>query len=294
MHEHHAKTLLELDCVPEEWRPRPPCAWLAFDAVERAALVPPGLADGLAEWLAEQRGAPLPPARAPWARPGWLAEASAWVRNQVEVRGVPELVRQWPLSSVIRFDTGEGPVYLKAVFTLFRHEPAVTSALSREHTGLVPDVVAIDEQQGYMLMRELSGELAGDRGPAAWAEAYRTAASIQRAWVGRRDELRALGAPGRGLHTLETYATRERLPLPIRDLCARLSRVRIAETIVHGDIASRAELRAAALVGEALGCVYQAISYEGIHDAFEVSDRPLLADEPDRWKQRAVELAGRL
>ena len=154
----------------------------------------------------------------------------------------------------------------------------------------------------------------------------------------------------RGLHTLETYATRERLPLPIRDLCARLSRVRIAETIVHGDlypwnavvvgdrtvvfdwsdaavshpfldlapalfdatdedtraelveanlepwsdIASRAELRAAALVGEALGCVYQAISYEGIHDAFEVSDRPLLADEPDRWKQRAVELAGRL
>jgi hypothetical protein len=350
------KTLLELDCPPAEWRPDPPHAWLALDAVEPVALVPAGLTDGLAEWLAEQLGAPLPRTRAPWARPGWLAQAAAWVGDQVEVRGEPELVSQWPLSSVLRFDTDDGPLYpdgplyLKAVFALFRHEPAVTAALSREHPRLVPEVVAIDEQAGYMLMRELSGELAGDCGLAACAEAFRTAASIQRAWVGRGEELRALGAPARGLQTLEPYVTRERLALPTGELCARLSQMCIAETIVHGDLhpwnavvvgdrtvvfdwsdaavshpfldlapalfdatdddtraelvdaylepwsdlAPRPQLEAAALVGEALGCVYQAISYQGINDAFEESDRPLFADEPERWKRRAVELAERL
>src|SRR5207253_6917837 len=116
------RTLAELDAVPADWTPRPPAEWLSLDQVNAGTLSPDGFADGLDEWLSEQRGAPVPETRSPWARPGWLAEASRWVSRQVEVRGEPELVRQWPLSSVLRFDTEDGALYLKSVFRLFRQE----------------------------------------------------------------------------------------------------------------------------------------------------------------------------
>jgi hypothetical protein len=54
------------------------------------------------------------------------------------------------------------------------------------------------------------------------------------------------------------------------------------------------DLREAALVGEALGCVYQALSYRAIEAACEPGDRRIWADEPGRWLARARELASKL
>src|SRR5437762_831973 len=65
---------------------------VALDRADPARLAPPELRPALERWLAEQRGAPVPAARAAWARPGWLAEAEAWAGT--ELRPVP----QWPLS----------------------------------------------------------------------------------------------------------------------------------------------------------------------------------------------------
>ncbi|MFY9581128.1 MAG: phosphotransferase, partial [Gaiellaceae bacterium] len=54
------------------------------------------------------------------------------------------------------------------------------------------------------------------------------------------------------------------------------------------------DLRDAAAIGEALGCVYQAISYRAINAAFEPGDRWLFADQHGKWMERAHRLANRL
>jgi hypothetical protein len=217
--------LLELDSASARGE------WLPLDEVEPEA-VAPEFSDGVEQWLAEQRGAPIPPERPPWARPGWLASASAWVTEQAAVEGQPELVRQWPLSAVYRYATTAGPLYLKAVFALFRHEPAVTAALAAQHPGAVPDVVAIAPDRGLLLMREFGPEL-GDRSSPLWANGARVASRIQREWTGRAAELAALGAPARRLDSLALEVAGA--PTLERAL-AELVALDLPDTIVHGDL----------------------------------------------------------
>jgi hypothetical protein len=218
-------TLIELDSAAAEGD------WLPLDQVEPEQ-VTPVFADGVAQWLAEQRGGPVPRERPPWARPGWLAGASAWVADQARVAGEAELVRQWPLSAVYRYPTADGPLYLKAVFTLFRHEPAVTAALAEAHPGDVPDVVAIDADRGFLLMREFGAEL-GDRASPLWADGVRLTARIQRAWVDRAGELAALGAPTRRLDSLRGELEGVE---PLVEAWERMDRLDLPDTIVHGDL----------------------------------------------------------
>src|SRR5207245_741692 len=92
--------------------------------------------------------------------------------------------------------------------SLFRHEPAVSAALAREHPGAVPDVVATDTARGWILTRELRGGYA--RGESA-CDGLRTAARIHRAWAERADELRSLGCPDRGLGERRVRRTRRAL-----------------------------------------------------------------------------------
>jgi phosphotransferase family enzyme len=327
--------LNQFDGVPAGWRPRPPTEWLALEEAAAPSLAPPSFAAAVDAWLEELRGAAVDPKRPPWARPGWFADMSDWVAERVSVRGKPKLVRQWPLSSVYRFGTADGPVYLKAVFALFGAEPAVTEALAREGPGEVPEVVAIDAERGWMLMRELRGKSA--RGLQA-LEGMRTTARIQRTWEQRDAELTSFGCRQRGLDEIAAEVPQ------FAPLCEQLTAFGIPDTLVHGDLhqgnmlvvgdrtavidwsdaaighpfldlapvlwigeehrdelrdayveawsdfGSRDELKTAGSIGEALGCVYQAISYRAINAAFEQADRWLFGNSYDEWLERAADL----
>jgi hypothetical protein len=206
--------------------------WIPLEEVEPDR-VTPAFADGVEQWLAEQQGGrPVPPERPPWARSGWLADASAWVADQARVHGEPELVRQWPLSAVYRYRSRDEPLYLKAVFALFRQEPTVTAALADAHPSAVPDVVAIDSDRGLLLMREFGPEL-GDRASPLWADGVRLTASIQRAWVDRAEELAALGAPTRRLESLRGELGGADALVAAWE---RMDRLDLPDTIVHGDL----------------------------------------------------------
>jgi aminoglycoside phosphotransferase (APT) family kinase protein len=323
------------DAPPTGWRPEPPAEWLPLDEAEPATLAPAELVGAVDQWLEEQRGAPIDSKRPPWARAGWLEGAAAWVTEHAAVRADPELVRQWPLSAVYRFDSADGPVYLKAVFSLFAAEPAVTEALARAHPGDVPEVIATETERSWMLMRELEGKSA--RGEQA-SDGVRTAARIQRAWHDRLDELASYGCRRRGLEELAAESA------ALAPLCERLAAYGIPDSLVHGDLhhgnmivrddrvavidwsdaaighpfldlapvlwigekhrdaladayveawadlASPDDLRNAAAIGEALGCVYQALSYRAINDAFEPADRWLFGDSYREWIDRAADL----
>jgi hypothetical protein len=218
-------TLFEVDAASASG------TWLSLDEVEPET-VTPVFADGVAEWLAEQRGGAVPAERAPWARPGWLARASAWVVDKAEVAGEPELVRQWPLSAVYRYRTASGPLYLKGVFTLFRHEPAVTAALAQSSPGAVPDVVSIDPSDGFLLLREFGPEL-GDRRSPLWTDGVRLTAGIQREWVDRIEELALLEAPARPIASLLGDVDADDA---LRSAWRRLDELGLPDTLVHGDL----------------------------------------------------------
>jgi Ser/Thr protein kinase RdoA (MazF antagonist) len=248
--------LHELDAPPQEWELAPGTAWHALDDADPAALAPGELAADVERWLAEQRGAPMPEARPAWARPGWLAEASRWVQEASETRGLRptgrvELVEQWPISSVLRLETEGGRVFFKAVFSTFRHEPAVTRALAESHPALVPEILAVDEERGWFLMRELRGTELGDLEVGRWSEGLRAIARIHLAWAEREAELFALGAHDRTLTSLarDIGDSLGAIDMPAADQ-SRLARARpelerllrdlvdsgLPHTLVHGDL----------------------------------------------------------
>ncbi len=243
--------LYEFDAPNPHWEPRADLTWLGLAGVDPEALAPPELAPYVEKWLALMRGATISDARAPWARSGWLAEASAWLDASIAEAGLQptgpvEVVEQWPLSSVLRRPTDGGHVYMKAVFSLFRHEPVLTQALGAEHPTLVPEVLAVDVTRGWMLMRELPGTQVGDLEVERWCDALRPIGVIHREWAGRADELFALGAHDRTLHALATEigAAFEGIGLAIDDrtvsrlerACRDLGSGPLRETLVHGDL----------------------------------------------------------
>jgi Ser/Thr protein kinase RdoA (MazF antagonist) len=135
---------------------------------------------------------------------------------------------------------------MKAVFSTFSHEPALTQALAEEHPTLVPEVLAVDISRGWMLIRELRGTPIGELPVQRWGDALRAVAGVHRQWAGRTSELFSLGAHDRTLDTLasEIRATFDAVGLGVdaRTLsqlewrCAELGRGPLPQTVVHGDL----------------------------------------------------------
>ena len=273
-----------------------------------AQLASPELQPRVEEWLAELRGAPIDPLRPPWARPGWHARAEEWVGRPLDP------YRLWPLAAVLESE-GE---FFKAVFPLFHHEPVVTRALAARNPGDVPDVLRIDEHEGWLLMREI-------RGTEADGRALETLERIQHEWRDRHDELRALGAPDRRLAILERqiaafvaeFAPEHGHHVPaLERACRDLARRGEPETIVHGDFhpgnAVIGENGRAVIFDWSDACIghpsfdrhlftwenetpetipanlHQAVSYREILARMEPGDRWRFEAEPRRFLERAV------
>jgi hypothetical protein len=285
------------------------------DAVVRDAELPAALRPAFERWLAEQRGGPIPPLRAAWARPGWFAGAEAWAGCDLEPH------RMWPLSAVLRGVLDGEPVFLKAVFPLFHHEPAITEALAGEHPGVVPEVLRINHERGWMLMRELRGEVVTDSVPDSFTLAVREHACIQRAWSQRTGELLALGAqdrpqdwPDTGLpvtlahgdfHGANVVVDRGRATIfdwsdaciahPLIDLHTFLT-FDVAEDAqdVFVDAYAEGWNVSPALVRSGLeqiapySCLHQAQSYRAIAAAVEPLERHMFADAEREWQERAT------
>jgi hypothetical protein len=90
----------------------------------------------------------------PWTSPEWLSEATGWIRERADVAGDIEQphVRWW--STVLRVPTTDGDLYFKAVSAVHLFEPALTALLAELQPARVPEVVAMDAERGWMLMRD--------------------------------------------------------------------------------------------------------------------------------------------
>jgi hypothetical protein len=230
----------------------------------------------------------------------------------------------WPLSAVLSGVLEGETVFLKAVFPLFQHEPAITEALAREHPGVVPDVLRVDRTRGWMLMRELRGEFAAESVPTSLVPAVRDHARIQQSWSLRAGELLALGAqdraqawPDTGLPVTLAHGDFHGANVVVddghatifdwSDACVAHPLIDLHTFLAFGvaDEAQDAFVEAYAegwdvpptLIRSGLeqiapyACLHQAESYRAIAAGVESTERGMFLDAEREWRERAT--AGR-
>ena len=135
------------------------------------------------------------PLRQSWARPGGPAADLAWADSVLAASGLPRIapadqVRSWNLSSLWRLPVRDQTVWLKVVPPFFAHESAMLAQLAG---GPVPTLLGSDGPR--VLMREIRGEDLYRSTLPQLIEMVTLLVGLQQAWIGRVDELLAIGLP---------------------------------------------------------------------------------------------------
>ncbi len=205
----------------------------------------------------------------PWTEPGWLERASAWMHAELEHHGIKatgriELAHSRLWSTVLRMPTTEGYLYLKAASPLAAHEPALLQTLSHLRPDCIPELLSVDVEQGWVLMRDAGRSLrelirsTGHIRP--WLSVLPLYAELQIEMADHLPELLALRVPDRRLSVLPslydqllgdvallridrtpglTHAQHQRLldlAPRVVELCERLAGHHIPEGLNHGDL----------------------------------------------------------
>ena len=258
--ENRGYTIYALENHSPAWAPSPGARWIG--RAELADLPPavPAHRAILAAYFAEEETGGVPDQRAPWARPGWFAQAAAWIGEQLARQGIiprgpVEQVRAWGISCILRVPTDQGQVYFKAAMApLFAAEPQITRLLAERHPQHVPGLLAIDADRVWMLQRDFGGQRLEDLPPAEWDDAVRVWGRMQWSFTEQLDALFAVGCPDRRLNVLaaqvdelltdpaamdtltaEEAAQFRALAPRLQSLCAELDAYNIPPTLAHGD-----------------------------------------------------------
>jgi aminoglycoside phosphotransferase (APT) family kinase protein len=191
-----------------------------------------------------------------WTDPTWLAGATAWIDEHAERTGEIEQphVRAWV--TALRVPTADGTLWFKANVPALAHELPVIEILGARFPLAVPELVAVDEERHWMLMRDggeqLSRVIERERRLEHWLDVLPLYAELQIAAAADADQLIARGAPDRGLTILATQyaqlvdrveglADLERAALRAlvphaTALCDELASLGLPSTIQHDDL----------------------------------------------------------
>ena len=255
---------------------RAPASWTPPDGLMFGPLpdeldgLPASLQARAREWLAElASGAPTPPLRPRWSRPGWHARAASWMTTAADRAGRPLTDEPRPfylrgISALLRAPTATGDLFLKAVFPPFHAEPVLTKLLAERFPAHLPPVVAIEPDEGWLLVGDIEATLIselpkGDRANALaiGARAIVEVQSVLAARPGDLAILTAAGAPHRPLGDLAlAFATsvgsdvlvtaddqfdvlrQERATAAVERAVPRVESLGLPVTVVHGDFHS--------------------------------------------------------
>lgn len=178
--------------------------WVGPSEWRTLALATPGMARVLGEWFAWV-GAADTSLRVPWYAAGWMKETGAWMIQQLarldsSPTGPVEQVCSWQRSCVLRLPTTHGNVYFKAVPAILGAEVGVSVLLDHEYPGMVAEVMAVDADRRWMLMRDMGSKtLDSVPGLEQWKTAVNAYAQLQVSWVDATRRFAIAGCPNRGL-----------------------------------------------------------------------------------------------
>ena len=196
-----------------------------------------------------------------WTDRDWILEAHAWIDEVIGALGARRTgpieqphVRPW--STAMRAPTTDGDLWFKANAPPLRYEASVVQVLSEPRPDLVPELVGVDAERGWMLMRaggeRLREVVVREQSQDRWLDVLPLYAELQLAVASRVDELVALGTPDLGLERLpQVYSRlvdeteglareqRDRLIARAADvdaMCRDLAGLGVPETIQHNDL----------------------------------------------------------
>lgn len=244
----------------------------AAPELDRAAGRTFAAADAVVETLEPERCRPVlrrwldsldgrtDPRTPPWVSPAWYPRIAGWIEERMRLVDMvpsdrPRIVYQSSIGTVLRTPADNQVTFTKCPAPLFQAEARITRALARRTPDLVPDVIAIEPAEGWLLMRDFGRRTLGEAPQAEWAPGLALVARVQRAWVDGHDDLLAAGGQRRPLAELT-----ERLPgildidgfgdrvsaelrtawhvaLPrFIDACHELADIGLPDALIHGDI----------------------------------------------------------
>ena len=182
--------------------------WVAaLDVSISRELFDAALPEGLVRISASQAG---PPDGRDWTQPGWWRRVSAWITQRVQAARLGpvvaiEQIRAGEFSCVLRVQTDQEDLYFKALPRAYAHEPRLAQHLAHLHPGLVPEVVATNRRERWLLMRACRGQALEAGAPlSVWERAAATYAELQIASIAHANRLHALGCRQRGPLELRT------------------------------------------------------------------------------------------
>lgn len=247
-----------MDNLDPDWQPSDEdTRWASLEEMGALDLAVPKHLEILEQWLEWIWARQKDPARVPWSRLGWFNQAEEWIKDQlgqiaVEVNSIKQQ-RSWVRSCVMRVETDDTNYYFKAVPSMFSYEPVISRVLALRHPRNSPDVVAVDINNAWLLMREFEGTpLNRIIDLSIWENALKTFAEIQIDLVPRTQNLIGLGFPDRHvdqmvsqldhlLNDLPQYLNEDEVDelesyrSQIRDLCWELLEYDIPLSLGHGD-----------------------------------------------------------
>ena len=250
-------TALIVEIGPLSTEPRGFC-WAPLNESDAETVDPAWARASMRSWTHE-RVAGWSDLRPQWSRPGWLAEASRWMQGQMVAAGypdpeVPRIHHLWGISVVLSAASGTGRAFLKCSGDRFRHEGRMTQALADRSPGYFPDVLAVEPDRGWLLMRDLDAPPLGDQPESMWQLGLDAFAGLQQTWLGRTDDLLAAGAEWRPLAQLADWVDgtaqdadlMSRFAPEVREAwlasvpamvaaCASLDQIGPGPTLTHGD-----------------------------------------------------------
>lgn len=211
------------------------------------------------DFLCELEGGVPPPHRRPWQLPGWYSQAYAWIEAELHRREDMVITSidqfdSWGLTCLLRAQTDQGAFFFKTAprLPLFADEPRVMAGLAALFPAHIPAPVAIEPNQGWMLLADF-GKVLG-RSEEVRKGICRVYGQIQVAAVEHRAHLVNIGCLDRGLEVLTDHADEllsdwrimacleadevqrlRNLRPHLHRLCQQLDSYNIPETLVHGD-----------------------------------------------------------
>jgi len=181
------------------------------------------------------------------------AAAEQWIRAHVRPAGAVETAHEQPWATVLRVPLAGGAAWFKACGPVQAFEPRLTAELFARWPDRVPEVLAHDEDRGWLLLAD-AGTPVRELGnpPETWLAALPLYAELQRGEADRAHEHLAHGVPDLRVAALPArYEDLLRRDLPLEpdevrrlagfaprfaELCEALATHGVPETVQHDDL----------------------------------------------------------
>ncbi|PSL43248.1 phosphotransferase family enzyme [Salsuginibacillus halophilus] len=156
------------------------------------------LSDGekkiLKSWRSASRQVSLP-----WFKFGWRNRMEAWLEKTFYDDSLRvEQVRSWERSALFKVIGQRESYFVKAVPSVFSHEPLVSRFLHQYQPLDVPEIIDAEMDQNCYVMKELKGPLLGETtNMTYWKEAVLSLADIQKNSLEHIEQLKELKCPVR-------------------------------------------------------------------------------------------------